>query len=82
MQKITGGGIADLIYQENYATASAPTSTIVMFPSQDLGVVLIHNTQSNNSPSNDAQFMHKLHLALHVMNRLTGDTIDNSSRKF
>ena len=27
-------------------------------------VVLIHNTQSNNSWSNDAQFMHKLYLSL------------------
>ena len=29
--------------------------------------MLVHNTQSN-----DAQFMHKLYLSLHVINRTTG----------
>ena len=35
--------------------------------------MLAHNTQSNDSRSNDARFMHKLHLSLHARNRLAGE---------
>ena len=35
-------------------------------------VVLVHNVQSNDSQSNNAQFMHKLCLPLHATNRLMG----------
>ena len=37
------------------------------------GVVLVHDTRSNDSLSNDARFMHKLYLSLHAINKLTGE---------
>ena len=36
------------------------------------GVVLVHNTQSNNSQSNAARFMHKLCLSLHAHKQIGG----------
>ena len=36
-------------------------------------VVLVHNTRSNDSQSDETQFIHKLHLFLHAINTLTGE---------
>ena len=36
---------------------------------RECGVVLVHNTQSNDSRSNGARLMHKLCLSLYTMNR-------------
>ena len=37
-----------------------------------VGVVLVHDTQSNVSRSNDARFMHKLYLSLHAHKQTGG----------
>ena len=39
-----------------------------------VGVVLVHDTQSNVSRSNDTRFMHKLYLSLHA-HKQTGEGI-------
>ena len=44
------------------------------------GVVLVHNTQSNNSQSNVARFMHKLCLSLHAHEQIGGDTSHHIKR--
>ena len=44
-------------------------------------VVLVHDTRSNNSQSNDAQFMHKLYLSLRAINRLTRGHSQHNNEK-
>ena len=42
------------------------------YNSRLLWVVLVHDTRSSDAQSKDAQFMNKLYLSLHVINRLIG----------